>query len=96
MSALKVLSNPKPMYNVALEHNKKKNMESKPVNPDRSIDQKLVEKAQRGDKKAFGVLVEKYNKKLTRLLSRMVRDQSEIEDIVQDSFQLYQYISYEF
>ena len=31
-------------------------------------------------------MVEKYNKKLTRLLSRMVRDQSEIEDIVQDSF----------
>ena len=48
--------------------------------------QKLVEKAQKGDKKAFGILVEKYNKKLTRLLSRMVRDQSEIEDIVQDSF----------
>ena len=47
---------------------------------------KLVEKAQKGDKKAFGILVEKYNKKLTRLLSRMVRDQSEIEDIVQDSF----------
>ena len=86
MSALKVLSNPKPMYNVAQENNNKKNMESKPVNPERAIDQKLVEKAQRGDKKAFGVLVEKYNKKLTRLLSRMVRDQSEIEDIVQDSF----------
>ena len=86
MSALKVLSNPKPMYNVAQENNNKKNMEPKPVNPERAIDQKLVEKAQRGDKKAFGVLVEKYNKKLTRLLSRMVRDQSEIEDIVQDSF----------
>ena len=86
MSALKVLSNPKPMYNVAQVNNNKKNMESKPVNPDRAIDQKLVEKAQKGDKKAFGILVEKYNKKLTRLLSRMVRDQSEIEDIVQDSF----------
>ena len=86
MSALKLVSNPKPMYNVAQEHTKNKNMESKPVNPDRAIDQKLVEKAQKGDKKAFGILVEKYNKKLTRLLSRMVRDQSEIEDIVQDSF----------
>ena len=86
MSPLKVVSNIMPMYNDTLVHNKNKNMESKPVNPDRAIDQKLVEKAQKGDKKAFGLLVEKYNKKLTRLLSRMVRDQSEIEDIVQDSF----------
>jgi RNA polymerase sigma-70 factor (ECF subfamily) len=61
-------------------------MEIKPVNPERAIDQKLVEKAQKGDKRAFGILVEKYHKKLTRLLARMVRDQSEIEDIVQDSF----------
>ncbi|MFZ9815561.1 MAG: sigma factor, partial [Candidatus Kapaibacteriota bacterium] len=56
-----------------------------PKNPEREIDQKLVEKAQKGDKQAFGILVEKYHKKLYRLLSRMVRDQSEIEDIVQDS-----------
>ncbi|MDA1339221.1 MAG: RNA polymerase sigma factor RpoE [Proteobacteria bacterium] len=68
-------------------------METKPVspiekkvNPERAIDQALVEKAQQGDKQAFGILVEKYHKKLFRLLSRMVRDQSEIEDIVQDSF----------
>ena len=61
-------------------------MESRPVNPDRAVDQKLVEKAQKGDKKAFGMLVEKYQRRLNRLLSRMVRDQSEIEDIVQDSF----------
>jgi len=86
MSALKVVSNPNPMYNSGPVQNTIKNVESKPVNPDRAIDQKLVEKAQKGDKKAFGILVEKYNKKLTRLLSRMVRDQSEIEDIVQDSF----------
>ena len=86
MSALKVVSNPNPMYNSDQVQNTIKNVESKPVNPDRAIDQKLVEKAQKGDKKAFGILVEKYNKKLTRLLSRMVRDQSEIEDIVQDSF----------
>ena len=86
MNTLKVVSDPKPVYNSQPVHNKSQNMDVKPVNPERAIDQKLVEKAQKGDKKAFGILVEKYNKKLTRLLSRMVRDQSEIEDIVQDSF----------
>jgi RNA polymerase sigma-70 factor (ECF subfamily) len=52
----------------------------------REIDQALVEQAQRGDQKAFGMLVEKYQRKLGRLLSRMVRDQAEVEDVVQESF----------
>ena len=39
-----------------------------------------------GDKQAFGLLVEKYRRKLLRLLSRMVRDQDEIEDIAQETF----------
>ena len=39
-------------------------MESRPVNPDRAVDQKLVEKAQKGDdKKAFSMLVEKYQRR---------------------------------
>jgi RNA polymerase sigma-70 factor, ECF subfamily len=53
---------------------------------DRELDQVLVERAQQGDKKAFGLLVEKYHRKLGRLLSRMVRDQAEVEDVVQESF----------
>lgn len=57
-----------------------------PVNGNRELDQVLVERAQAGDKKAFGMLVEKYHHKLGRLLSRMVRDQAEVEDIVQESF----------
>ena len=52
----------------------------------REIDQALVERAQRGDQKAFGMLVEKYQRKLGRLLSRMVRDQAEVEDVVQETF----------
>jgi len=46
----------------------------------------LVERAQRGDKRAFGMLVEKYQRKLGRLLSRLIRDQAEVEDVVQESF----------
>src|SRR5665647_526176 len=52
----------------------------------REIDQELVERAQRGDKRAFGMLVEKYQRKLGRLLSRMIRDQAEVEDVVQEAF----------
>ena len=87
INSLKVLSTKSHVYNIKKNINVEENlMESRPVNPERAIDQKLVEKSQRGDKKAFSMLVEKYQRRLTRLLSRMVRDQSEIEDIVQDSF----------
>ncbi|MES2933834.1 MAG: RNA polymerase sigma factor RpoE [Pseudomonadota bacterium] len=53
---------------------------------DRDIDQQLVERVQRGDKKAFDLLVSKYQRKLMRLVSRLVRDQAEAEDVVQDAF----------
>jgi RNA polymerase sigma-70 factor (ECF subfamily) len=57
-----------------------------PVVGNRELDQVLVERAQQGDKKAFGLLVEKYHRKLGRLLGRMIRDQTEVEDVVQESF----------
>ncbi len=53
---------------------------------DREVDQQLVERAQRGDKKAFELLVVKYQRKLARLLSRFVRDASEVEDVTQEAF----------
>lgn len=57
-----------------------------PAAANRELDQLLVERAQQGDKRAFGMLVEKYNRKLGRLLSRMIRDQAEVEDVVQETF----------
>jgi len=53
---------------------------------DREIDQQLVERAQRGDKRAFELLVAKYQRKLARLLSRFVRDSAEVEDVTQEAF----------
>jgi RNA polymerase sigma-70 factor (ECF subfamily) len=53
---------------------------------EREIDQKLVERAQAGDKQAFDVLVLKYQRKVARLLSRFVRDQAEVEDVAQEAF----------
>jgi len=53
---------------------------------DRDIDQQLVERAQRGDKHAFELLVEKYQRKLGRLLARFIRDPAEVEDVTQEAF----------
>lgn len=53
---------------------------------DREVDLVLVERAQRGDKQAFGLLVSKYQRKLARLLSRFIRDPAEVEDVAQESF----------
>ncbi|AAQ59730.1 RNA polymerase sigma factor RpoE [Chromobacterium violaceum] len=53
---------------------------------DRDIDQQLVERAQRGEKRAFDLLVAKYQRRLARLLSRFIRDGSDIEDVTQEAF----------
>jgi RNA polymerase sigma-70 factor (ECF subfamily) len=53
---------------------------------DREIDQQLVERAQKGDKRAFDMLVVKYQRKLGRLLSRFIRDAAEVEDVAQEAF----------
>jgi RNA polymerase sigma-70 factor (ECF subfamily) len=53
---------------------------------DRELDQQLVERAQRGDKRAFELLVSKYQRKLGRLLSRFIRDPAEVEDVSQEAF----------
>lgn len=53
---------------------------------ERETDQLLVERAQAGDQQAFAVLVSKYQRKVSRLLSRFVRDPAEVEDVAQEAF----------
>jgi RNA polymerase sigma-70 factor (ECF subfamily) len=53
---------------------------------DREVDQKLVERAQSGDRSAFEILFAKYQRKLVRLLSRFIRDAAEVEDVAQEAF----------
>lgn len=53
---------------------------------DREADQALVERVQAGDKQAYGLLVAKYQRKLLRLVSRLVRDPAEAEDVAQEAF----------
>ena len=46
----------------------------------------LVERAKRGDVSAFEMLVVKYQRRIERLISRMVRDADLVQDIAQETF----------
>jgi RNA polymerase sigma-70 factor, ECF subfamily len=51
-----------------------------------TVDQELVQRVQLGDKKAFDVLVLKYQQKIVKLITRYVRDQDEALDVAQERF----------
>jgi len=53
---------------------------------ERLIDQELVTRVQQGDKKAFDLLVLKYQQKITNLISRYIRDPHEVMDVTQEAF----------
>lgn len=53
---------------------------------ERECDQLLVERVRNGEKKAFDLLVAKYQRRLIRLLSRIIHDPVEAEDVVQETF----------
>ncbi len=46
----------------------------------------LVARVQKGDKKAFDILVRKYQHKLAKLISRYIQDPSEVMDVSQEAF----------
>lgn len=52
----------------------------------KETDQQLVERVKRGDKRAFDLLVLKYQHKIVGLVSRYVRDQDEVVDVTQEAF----------
>ena len=56
------------------------------MTPEAQADAELVARAQRGDQKAFEMLVVKYQRRVERLIARMVRDVDLIPDIAQESF----------
>lgn len=53
---------------------------------ERETDQELVARAQSGDRRAFDLLVLKYQQKVSNLISRYIRDPSEVMDVTQDAF----------
>ncbi len=53
---------------------------------DADADALLVERVKRGDVRAFEMLVVKYQRRVERLIGRMVRDVDLVQDIAQESF----------
>lgn len=49
-------------------------------------DQQIVEKVQRGDKNAYGLLVTKYQHKVAHLVSRYVKNSGDVADVTQEAF----------
>ncbi|GMG87591.1 RNA polymerase sigma factor RpoE [Biformimicrobium ophioploci] len=49
-------------------------------------DQQLVERVRAGDKRAFDLLVLKYQHKIVAVVSRYIKDSHEVYDVVQEAF----------
>lgn len=52
----------------------------------KTTDAELVKRVQRGDKRAFDLLVIKYQSKILSIVSRFISDNAEINDVAQDAF----------
>jgi RNA polymerase sigma-70 factor (ECF subfamily) len=53
---------------------------------DNESDLALVERVQKGDKRAFDLLVRKYQHRVVGVISRYISDWSECQDVAQDAF----------
>ena len=49
-------------------------------------DQQLVERVQQGDKRAFDLLVIKYQQRVAALVARFIYDSAEVQDVTQEAF----------
>ncbi len=56
------------------------------VEPSQQMDHELVARVQRGDSKAFDLLVRKYQHRIVALIGRYVSDWSECQDVAQEAF----------
>ena len=53
---------------------------------DGPLDQELVRRVQAGDRRAFDLLVRKYQQRVANLVARYVRDPGEVLDVTQEAF----------
>ncbi len=53
---------------------------------ERKVDQELVARVQKGEKKAFDILVLKYQQKVANVVARYIHDPAETLDVTQEAF----------
>ncbi len=53
---------------------------------EQEVDQALVARVQQGDKRAFDLLVQKYQHKITKIISRYVWNPDDVMDVAQEAF----------
>ncbi|PVZ64941.1 RNA polymerase sigma factor RpoE [Pelagibaculum spongiae] len=53
---------------------------------EQDLDRRLVERVQEGDRKAFDLLVLKYQQRILNLIGRYVRDFGDAQDVAQETF----------
>ncbi len=53
---------------------------------EKNVDQALIERVQKGDKRAFDLLVQKYQSRIQKLIARFVRNPADVQDVAQDTF----------
>ena len=53
---------------------------------EQTSDQALVERVQRGDRRAFDLLVLRYQQRIVKLIMRYVHDPAEAQDVAQEAF----------
>ncbi len=56
------------------------------ANPEEASDARLVERARQGDDEAFAALVIRYERKLLRVLGRLIQDEELARDLAQETF----------
>ena len=49
-------------------------------------DADLVQQTINGDRRAFGILVERHQKQVFALVGKLIRDRNEVEDVAQGMF----------
>lgn len=84
VSQLITVKQPAPTSNVMQQDSSKQLANDKDL--ERSADAKLVARVQKGDKRAFDLLVVKYQGRVASVVSRFISDYHEIADVTQEAF----------
>ena len=53
---------------------------------EKNVDQALVERVQKGESRAFDLLVQKYQNRISKLIARFVRNPADVQDVAQEAF----------